>query len=226
VPQTEIVPLDPSQIPEAAGMLARAFFDDPLQAYYFPDPSERLPRAQAVFAMLLRYCLRYGEAVVTAGPIHGVGAWIRPGEWEWTPERAAEIGLMELPAQIGEEAAQKMLGTHMALLPFHHSEVPKDHWYGVLGGVAPEARGRWLGRALLEPLCRRVDESGLCSYLETCNPVSMTLYTRGAGFRMLRDIVEPESGIRFWLLVRDVRSGAAAGTVRAQRPPRAPANGQ
>lgn len=217
MPATDIIPLDEARIPAASAMLARAFFDDPLHAYYFPDPGERAAGAAAVFATMLRFGVRFGGAVVTAGEMLGASAWVPPGQWDLTPERAAAIGLTGLPAVIGEAAAERLLRTYMTLHELH-ADLGRDHWYGVVGGVVPEARGRWISRALLEPLVRSADEAGQGCYLETCNPVSMKLYTRGAGFRLLREVVDPGSGVRFWMLIRDPRTGAAAGTVRAQRP--------
>jgi hypothetical protein len=61
-----IVRLAEQDVSAAAAALARAFQDDPLQTYVFPDPVERAARSPAHFAPLLRYGLLFGEVLTTA----------------------------------------------------------------------------------------------------------------------------------------------------------------
>lgn len=41
----QLVKLDPARTLEAARTLARAFMNDPLQTYTFPDPAQRAERS-------------------------------------------------------------------------------------------------------------------------------------------------------------------------------------
>ncbi len=73
-----IIPLGEGDLPAAAAALARAFQDDPLQTYVFPDPTERAARSPGHFAPLLRYGLQFGEVLTTTGSPAGAAVWLGP----------------------------------------------------------------------------------------------------------------------------------------------------
>ncbi len=66
-------------------------------------------------------------------------------------------GLDDLPKVLGEEAANRFFSVLGAIDPYHHRDVSPAHWYVMVVGVSPEARGQGLGRALLEPIMNRTD---------------------------------------------------------------------
>jgi hypothetical protein len=76
-----------AQRPDAraiAGMLARAFDDDPVMMWIFPDERLRMRHLPALFAVLLRrYYLGHQatELVLTGGEVLGCGMWAPPGGW-------------------------------------------------------------------------------------------------------------------------------------------------
>src|SRR2546430_16444300 len=105
----EIVPLRERDLPAAAAALSRAFHDDPLQMYVFPDSVERAARSPALFTPLLRYGLLFGEVLSTAGVPVGAAGGLGPPAWAGTPERAKAPGLDELPAGLGRAAAERFL---------------------------------------------------------------------------------------------------------------------
>jgi hypothetical protein len=82
---SNIVPLTEENL-AAADSLARAFHNDPLQSYVFPDENERRMRSPAHFAPLLRYGMLFGEVLTTEGNPLGAAVWLPPETWEVTPE--------------------------------------------------------------------------------------------------------------------------------------------
>jgi hypothetical protein len=64
---TNIISLSQENLNAAAKSLARAFHNDPLQAYVFPDETERAAHSPAHFAPLLRYGMLFGEVLKTEG---------------------------------------------------------------------------------------------------------------------------------------------------------------
>ena len=88
----EIVPLRERDLPAAAAALSRAFHDDPLQTYVFPDPVERAARSSALFTPLLRYGLLFGEILTTAGGPVGAAVWLGPAAWEVTHNAPRQLG--------------------------------------------------------------------------------------------------------------------------------------
>lgn len=199
---SDIVLLTEENLEAAAAALARAFHDDPLQTYVFPNAAERAARSPAHFAPLLRYGMLFGEVLTTKGQPMGAAVWLPPETWKVTPERAAAAGFDDLPDILGEDAAGRFFTALGAIEPYHYQDVPPSHWYLMVVGVSPEARGRGLGRALIEPVMERADNSGLPCYLETSQPDNVAFYEH-LGFKNVVDLVEPQSGLRLWTFRRD-----------------------
>ena len=198
----EVVALREQDLPSAAQALSRAFHDDPLQSYVFPDPAERIARSPAHFTPLLRYGLLFGEVLTNGGECAGAAVWLGPNAWEVTPERAEAAGLDVLPQEIGQAAAERFLTALTSIEPCHRSDVPPAHWYVMVVGVAPEARGLGLGRALLQPIMDRADSSGLPCYLETAQPDNVAFYEH-LGFQRIVETVAEPSGLKLRTFRRD-----------------------
>jgi ribosomal protein S18 acetylase RimI-like enzyme len=199
---SNIVRLTEENLEAAADSLARAFHNDPLQTYVFPDENERRMRSPAHFAPLLRYGMLFGEVLTTEGNPLGAAVWLPPETWEVTPERATAAGFDTLPDILGEEAANRFFSVLGVIEPYHHRDVPPAHWYLMVVGVAPEACGQGLGRALIEPIMNRADAAGLPCYLETAQPDNVAFYEY-LGFKKVVEEVEPQSGLTMWTFRRD-----------------------
>ena len=197
-----VVPLRDGDLDAAAGALSEAFQDDPLQTYVFPDPLERAERSPAHFAPLLRYGLQFGHVLTTAGRPQGAAVWLGPTAWNITPERAAATGWDGLPSIMGAAAAGRFFSALAAIEPYHHRDVPAGHWYLFVVGVSPDAQGRGLGRALLQPGLDRADAAGQPCYLETAQPKNVPFYQH-LGFRQVVEVREPVSGLQLWTFRRD-----------------------
>jgi len=197
-----VVSLDESKLDLAAAALGRAFQDDPLQSYVFPDPVARERLSPDHFRPVLRYGIRYGEVLTTPGVPVGAAVWLPPGQTSVTDERAAETGLDRLASTIGADAANRFFSVLGFIDPFHHQDAPDPHWYTMIIGVEPSAQGRGCGRSLLQPILDRAENAGQACYLETAQPDNIAFY-RHLGFRVLREVKEPSSGLRLWTLRRD-----------------------
>jgi ribosomal protein S18 acetylase RimI-like enzyme len=199
---SNIVSLTVENLEAAAESLARAFHNDPLQAYVFPDEVDRAARSPSHFTPLLKYGMLFGEVLTTQGKPLGAAVWLPPETWEVTPERAAAAGFDALPEVLGEEAANRFFSVLGTIEPYHHRDVPPAHWYLMVVGVAPEACGQGLGRALIEPIMNRADTLGLPCYLETAQPDNVAFYEY-LGFKKIVEEVEPQSGVTMWTFRRD-----------------------
>lgn len=196
-----VVPLPAARLDEAADALAAAFMNDPLQSYTFPDADERRRLSPPHFAALLRYGLTAGHVLAPATPGGGASVWIPPDAAP-TDEMFAESGLSRLGELLGADAAGRFGRVIDFVEPFHKAAMPEPHWYVMVVGVAPAFQGQGLGHALLQPMLDRADAAGEPCYLETTQPKNVTFYQR-LGFRVLREDVEPASGLRIWTFRRD-----------------------
>jgi ribosomal protein S18 acetylase RimI-like enzyme len=201
MPRPQVIDLPASRLDEAAGALAAAFMDDPLQSYTFPDRDQRRRLSPPHFGALLRYGLMAGHVLTSAEAGGGASVWMSPDAAP-TDAMFVESGLSRLDELLGAEAARRFGSVIDFIEPFHKTAMPEPHWYVMVIGVAPAFQGHGLGRALLQPMLDRADTDQVPCYLETTQPKNVTFYQR-LGFRVVEEVVEPSSGLRIWTFRRD-----------------------
>lgn len=196
-----VQPLLESRITAAANSLSKAFMDDPLQSYVFPDAEERMLRSPAHFEALLRYGTIYGE-VYTTQNAEGAVVWLPPGETEIIPEKAEKGGLTKLPELLGEEATHRFFTVMDFLEPFHKLDAPEPHWYTMVIGVAPSFCGMGNGKALMNTVIDKAKRTQTPIYLETAAPFNISFY-KNIGFSIIREFIEPTSQLPLWTFKKE-----------------------
>jgi len=97
-----------------------------------------------------------------------------------------------------------LLAAGMAGIKRKHPRTP-PHWYLSLLGTDPEARGRGLGSAVLQPVLERSDAERVGVYLESSKEANIGFYAR-LGFRVTRELRLPR-GPRMWAMWREPVDG-------------------
>jgi ribosomal protein S18 acetylase RimI-like enzyme len=174
---------------------------DPLQIYTFPDEEERRQKSPDHFAAILRYGLLFGE-VYSSNNMEGAVVWLKPGQTEVTPEKAAQGSLTELPQLLGEEAATRFFSVLEYIEPYHQQDAPEPHWYTMVVGVDPAFARKGIGTALLQPVLDKARQNRQPVYLETAQPDNIGFYTK-LGFSVVRELKEPVSGLALWTFKLD-----------------------
>lgn len=184
-----------------AGVLGRAFFDDPVMRWLQPDDRRRAAALPGFFAALARHhFLAGGGADVAVGP-DGIGAaalWDAPGRWRQSPREQA----LMLPALL--RSFRGRLGPAWALgeeMKGAHPEEP--HWYLAIIGSEPAVRGAGFGGALMRSRLERCDAECAPAYLESSNPDNVPYYQR-FGFEVTEQIHAP-GGPPLWCMWRRPR---------------------
>jgi len=176
--------------------LGRSFLDDPVMAWLFPEPADRLQRITAFFALMLeRQHLKHGE-VWTSDNLEGAAAWDSPGHWR--TEFTALLG--NGPALIlllGRRTVTGLQG--LTRVEKRHPRQP--HWYLAILGTDPPSQGRGVGSAMLAPVLQRCDAEGLGAYLESSKERNVPYYQRH-GFHVTEEMTLPK-GPPIWLMWRD-----------------------
>ncbi len=198
----QLVRLDPAWVREAARTLARAFMNDPLQSYTFPDPAQRAERSIPHFESMVRYGLLAGDVWVTEGNIDAVGIWLPPEHREYREELFEAVGFTGLPEAMGADAFGRFMQVIEHLEKLHKRDVLEPHWYVMVLGVDPLQQGKGLGRLLLQAGCEIADARRVPCYLETAQPANVRFYT-SSGFKVLVEGTEPISGLRYWTFLRE-----------------------
>ena len=80
----------PADVPALTGALARAFDDDPVMEWLFPDPRRRPRWTRTFFEVRLRQLLRQDEVWAT-GDRSGAALWAQPDRWKLTAGETASL---------------------------------------------------------------------------------------------------------------------------------------
>lgn len=179
-----------------SGMLARAFFSDPVATYLFPDDERRLRQLRRFFALQLRRIyLSHGEVETTA-TLSGAALWFPVGRHL---RSRSDLGLGFAFARL---LGRRLLPTRqlVQLLGSHHPTT--GHYY--LGTLAtePGEQRKGIGSSILRGMLRRCDEERHPVYLECSKAENISFY-ESHGFEVATEVVAPGGGPRLWLMWRE-----------------------
>ncbi len=192
-------PIVRADVRAAAGVMTRAFHDDPVMAWIFPDEQMRRRRLPSFFATAIRGNLRQGntEVVVMNGQVLGCAIWVAPGTWRpplWRQVVALPSVIVRLRSRLLVASA-----TFGALLAVHPD---RPHWYLSGIGSDPPVQGSGAGSALMRSRLARCDAARQAAYLESSKESNVPFYERH-GFRVTRELTVPAGGPTFWLMWRE-----------------------
>jgi len=173
-------------------ILADAFGGDPVGSWISPDPE--YPRWG--WPLLVPFLLLHDEVYMTENGL-GAAMWVPPGDN--LDIRPGLSVLWDYWRRFGLRAIVRFFRLMIAM----EKHYPKDpHYYLFAIGVRPEAKGRGIGSALLEPVLRECDRRKVAAYLENSNQRNLPFYRRH-GFEVRREVAMPRNGPKLWLMYRD-----------------------
>ncbi|WP_448623923.1 GNAT family N-acetyltransferase [Geodermatophilus sp. URMC 64] len=186
-------------VAEARTLLARAFVDDPLMVWFFPDDGSRLHACAAMFGLFAEHYLRAGRVDVLrrASPV-AVAMWRLPGTGN-PPEDVLPTASGLMTALMGPAAAER--GRAMSVIG--EMRPPEPHAYLHLLAVDPELRGRGLGGEVLAPGLAAARAAGLVACLETMNPANVPFY-EAHGFAVRAELRLAAGGPTVWAMATDL----------------------
>jgi GNAT superfamily N-acetyltransferase len=197
-----------SCIRDAAQLLARAFYKDPIITFFLNDPIRRKVAFPAFFRALLCESWECGHtyAALAGKRLIGVSVWIPPTGAR--PSRRflqrAERNHSIVKARFPRRAPALYAGFE-ATLKLHPD---KPHWYLFFIGVEPSFQHSGVGRSLIAPVLDAADRDGKVCYLETPFRATHEFY-RGQGFE-LRPATRPFEGApELWTMVRASKAACA-----------------
>lgn len=161
-------------------LLARAYVEDPVTKWIFPDPELRLHASAAWYGLFVDQYLagrgRWSVRVDDGAPV-AVAMWRLPGDPGLVSDGLPTIAGL-LGALVGARRADE-LGTALHGIAAITPEEP--HAYLNFLAVEPTRQGRHLGRNVLDEVLAAADDAGLPTCLESANPANVSFYER-AGF--------------------------------------------
>ena len=175
--------------PAISAMLARAFLDDPIMVFMFPDAADRRTKLPRLFQLLLLSTLPLGGCDVACG-VESASLWRPPGKagisfWETLLHLPAILAIYGLA---GTRRALRLLG----VMDRHHPKEP--HWYLMVLGSEPAKQGKGFGGIVLRHRLAEIDAAHLPAYLEASKPENVPIYAR-FGFEPRRELPIPAGPI-------------------------------
>ena len=191
------------EIPELAGVLARAFAHDPFYSYLAGDAPERSQRMKDGWNGILRFGSAHLAHTYTTDDRAGVAIWLPPGYRG--PSVLDSLRQMPALARLAGWRRLRTVGDAVAALEERrHHHVPQPHFYLSALGVEPERQGTGTGTALTKPVLELSDRDGTPAYLETATARNVLLYER-LGFNVVEEMDLPGTDVRGWLMLRAAR---------------------
>ncbi len=187
-----------------AAVLARAFFDDPVTAWFYPDAARRMRHAQRFFGIRMRQ-LAGQELIYTTPDLQGAALWTLPGRWREDLRQSLML-LPMLPVLL-----PRIVRSTAAVREIERRHPAAPHYYLSVLGTEPKQQGGGIGSALLDPVLQRCDSESMGAYLECSKESNVDFYARH-GFTVTERIELPE-GPPLWLMWRGPRrrAGRPAG---------------
>jgi GNAT superfamily N-acetyltransferase len=170
--------------------LARAFFDDPVFRWTFPDDERRRAVLPGVFSIFAEAFEPHGETYLV-GDASGAALWAPPGQAPVSDEFNARLARATAADERFFEIAELFDERHPA----------GSYYYLQFLGVAPERQGRGSGSAMLDHMLQRCDREGVRAYLDATSPRNKRLYERH-GFRATGEFA-PDGGPPLWPMWRE-----------------------
>lgn len=174
-----------AEIPLAANILARGFFDDPMFSFIFLEPKNRLDALAAFFQVFLADTVRRGEVLIAPNE-NGAIAWY-PSNVRVFNDDFDEVSaeLAQVAITFGGLSAAERFEQIVSL--GEKFEPQQAHCEIMLIALVPEARGKGIGRDLLFPVLNHANEQQVGCYLISSNPRNISFY-EGQGFRQISSI--------------------------------------
>jgi GNAT superfamily N-acetyltransferase len=201
-------------VPGVARALGRAFANDPLPRWLFPDHDTRMARTVRLSAVVAGFghipranasVVEYREGPDASG---AAPAPVIRGSALWDPPEGGSEGpsfllraLPHLTALIGLRRVPELVRYVGELA---HGRPEEPHWYLSMLGTDPVARGTGVGSRLLRAGLARADADGVPVYLETMYSANLAYFEK-FGFRVVRVLNDPRFPSTYCLL-----RGAAA----------------
>jgi GNAT superfamily N-acetyltransferase len=177
-----------AEVPEAAAVLARAFWEYPETLHLLGTGRRRRAVLPRFLASDCRDAIAGGGARAArdaSGRIVGLALWLPPGSYP-VPVRRQVRQLVELLPSLPWTAPilPELVRSQRTMRPAHPREA---HFYLRVLGVDPRVQGTGVGSGLMKQTLAEADRLGVGCYLTTAVEVNVAWYAR-FGFEVLEEL--------------------------------------
>jgi ribosomal protein S18 acetylase RimI-like enzyme len=193
----------PDELGTLAAALGRAFADDPVWSWVYPQP-DRSRRLARMYRALLRATHDRGATVLTDEARRGAAIWQRSDARSLGALGSARVA----SAMIASRARVRRGQAVMRAIERRHPREP--HWYLAVLGTDPAHWGEGVGSALVRHVLDDPAHGDEPAYLETETAANVPFYERH-GFRVVGELDVPGGGPHLWLMWRDPPGHLSSG---------------
>jgi GNAT superfamily N-acetyltransferase len=190
------------QVDDAIALAGRAFAEDDVARYLFPEAARRDTGLRLYLGPFVRYGCLTRQGYSTAGAVHGMASWAMNGP------NSISLGPMLrsgwLAAQIGLKLTEHMrlLTLSIVMNSLFMQTCRTNCCVLQLLAVDPLHQGRGLGGRLLAPVLQQADVEGRYCGLVTTSERAVRFYRRH-GFAVAGDRVMPTGAVHLWAMQRE-----------------------
>ena len=197
------------QIEVASKVLGRAFLDDPLFVYCFPDRVERKNKIAIHSEFLILVGILSGEVYITSSNIEGVAIWHPHGIKDQIIGKQSKETMRRLKKVRKMDFSDPLLIERMGIFEeiansFQNEYVNFPHWYLAFIGIDPIHQGKGYGSKLLRMKLAEIDQQNLPCYLHTENERNVIFYEH-FGFELIGKNKVPNSDIYHQAMLRNMK---------------------
>ena len=194
-----IAPLDAATLDTATTTLARAFRDDPMFEWVFPDASTREQDLASLNRVAISFGLRFGRATQSDGG-KCVAIWLPSGQ-SMSVGRMARSGMLAAPFRVGFRPMAKFAGANGVMDKVHKRHATQPHWQLLIVGVDPSLQGQGRGSAIVQEGLDQADQAAQPCYLDTSKTANLPFYEK-LGFAVVEEAVLGKGGPPAWGMLR------------------------
>jgi GNAT superfamily N-acetyltransferase len=194
---SDIKKLREDGVPGVVDALVRAFRDDPMMSWVFPDGTRRRRQLERSFRLYLRRIWLPQDECYTTDRLTGAALWMPPGTWDLAP--LEQLRLFPSTVAIAGRDLPRLIRTLTAIESSHPRE---PHYYLAVLGVEPGSQGRGFGAALIGPVLDTCDRERVPAYLEASTPRNRALYERN-GFQTVEELRVAKDAPPLWRMWRE-----------------------
>jgi len=196
-----LVHISDSLFEKAVDVLTRAFWNDPLNAYFFPDETKRKRILPAFFEFRLKQGHHCGEVYTTSEDMEGIAIWKYHNKLDITLWRNIRFGGLKLYRLCGRSLVNHMMRINDFVNNRRNQYATTPYLHLGPFAVDPEMQGKGYGSKLIRPMLAHLDEMKWHCYLETQSESHVSLYEH-FGFEIIAKGVVPEANIPHWDMIR------------------------
>lgn len=188
----EVRDATPADAPRVVATLTRAFAEDPVFDWVFPDAAARARGGPKIFEMFFAQNRAPNMRLVT-DDCAAVTLWHAPD----APHPEGLCAAWQMWRAVGSAILRfKRVGDAVeAHFP------PQPFWYLHIAGADPARQGEGLGRAVVQAGLDRIGNAPV--YLETAKLKNLGFY-ENLGFRVIDEWDAPGGGPHFWSMLRSM----------------------